>query len=106
MKPRPKNWKTAVIDATEILESKELKDYDFGTVDIEEVQICELGVKEVDGEIRYKSVGGFSLTIDDGCDRWNERLKTTFRGGSKGYIECSKLLEAKSNRDNKCLIYR
>lgn len=62
MKPRPKNRYTAVIDATELFESEEIKEYDFGDVDIEEVQICEMGVKEVDGEIRYKSVGGFSLT--------------------------------------------
>ena len=61
MKPRPKKRHAAVIDATELLESEELKAYDFGEVDIEEVQICEMGVKEVDGEIRYKSVGGFSL---------------------------------------------
>lgn len=61
MKPRPKKRYAAVIDATELLESEELKTYDFGEVDIEEVQICEMGVKEVDGEIRYKSVGGFSL---------------------------------------------
>ena len=61
MKPRPKKRYAAVIDATELLESEELKAYDFGEVDIEEVQICEMGVKEVDGEIRYKSVGGFSL---------------------------------------------
>ena len=61
MKPRPKKY-AAVIDATELFESEEIKEYDFGEVDIEEVQICEMGVKDVDGEIRYKSVGGFSLT--------------------------------------------
>ena len=62
MKPRPQKKYAAVIDATELFESEELKEYDFGEVDIEEVQICEMGVKEVDGEIRYKNVGGFSLT--------------------------------------------
>ena len=61
MKPRPKKKYAAVIDATELFESEEVKEYDFGDVDIEEVQICEMGVKDVDGEIRYKSVGGFSL---------------------------------------------
>jgi len=61
MKPRPRR-RNVSIDATEIFENEELKDYDFGEVDIEEVQICEMGVKEVNGEIRYKSVGGFSLT--------------------------------------------
>jgi hypothetical protein len=62
MKPRPKKYSASRLDATEILESEELKEYDFGQVEIEEVQICEMGVKEVEGEIRYKSVGGFSLT--------------------------------------------
>ena len=62
MKPRPRNKFAAVIDATGLFECEEIKEYDFGDVDIEEVQICEMGVKEVDGEIRYKSVGGFSLT--------------------------------------------
>jgi len=80
MKPRPKNRYGAVIDATELLESDDLNAYDFGEVDIEEVQICEMGVKEVDGEIRYKSIGGFSLVsgeeqshdvvIGDLNDRW------------------------------------
>jgi len=50
-----------VIDATEIFGSEELKNFDFGEVDIEQVQICEMGAKDVDGEIRYKSVGGFKL---------------------------------------------
>ena len=62
MKPRPKKKYSAVIDATELFESEQIKEYDFGEVDIEEVQICEMGVKEVNGEIRYRSVGGFSLT--------------------------------------------
>jgi len=62
MKPRPKKKYAAVIDATELFESEEIKEYDFGEVDIEEVQVCEMGVKDVNGEIRYKSVGGFSLT--------------------------------------------
>ena len=61
MKPRPRRRQDAVIDVTELFNSKEIKEFDFGEVDIEEVQICEMGVKEVDGEIRYKSVGGFSL---------------------------------------------
>jgi hypothetical protein len=62
MKPRPKNrYGANVIDAEALLASEELNAYDFGEVDIEEVQICEMGVKEVDGEIRYKSVGEFSL---------------------------------------------
>jgi hypothetical protein len=61
MKPRPKKKYAAVIDATELFESEEIKEYDFGEVDIEEVQICEMGVKDVDGEIRYRSVGEFSL---------------------------------------------
>jgi hypothetical protein len=65
MKPRPKKRNAAVIDATELLESEELHAYDFGEVDIDKVQICEMGVKEVDGEIRYKSVGGFSLSSAD-----------------------------------------
>jgi hypothetical protein len=63
MKPRPKRSES-FLDATDILGS-ELKDYDFGIVDIEEVQICEMGVKEFDGEIRYKSVGGFSMNVDE-----------------------------------------
>lgn len=62
MKPRPRKKYAAVIDATELFESEQIKEYDFGEVEIEEVQICEMGAKEVDGEIRYKSVGGFSLT--------------------------------------------
>jgi hypothetical protein len=62
MKPRPKKHFASRLDATEIFESEELREYDFGQVEIEEVQICEMGVKEVEGEIRYKSVGGFSLT--------------------------------------------
>jgi hypothetical protein len=62
MKPRPKQRYSAIIDATEILESEGLKDYDFGEVDVDEVQICEMGAKEVDGEIRYRSVGRFSLS--------------------------------------------
>jgi hypothetical protein len=70
MKPRPKNRHEAVIDATALFESEDIKDYDFGEVDIEEVQICEMGVKEVDGEIRYKSVGGFSFmsTTEESAD--------------------------------------
>ena len=50
-----------MIDATEMLNSVELKDFDFEEVDIEEVQICEMGVKDVDGELRYRSAGGFQL---------------------------------------------
>jgi hypothetical protein len=65
MKPRPRKKSHAAIDATELFESEELKEYDFGNVDIDQVQICEMGVKEVDGEIRYKSVGGFSLSTSD-----------------------------------------
>jgi len=66
MKPRPTKRKAAMLDATEIFDTEQLKDYDFGEVHIEEVQICEMGVKEVEGEIRYKSVGGFNLTsIED-----------------------------------------
>lgn len=65
MKPRPRKRYAAVIDATELLDSEELSAYDFGEVDIEEVQICEMGVKEVDGEIRYESVGGFSLVFGE-----------------------------------------
>jgi hypothetical protein len=60
MKPRPRG-REGRIDATEIFESDGLKNYDFGDVNIEEVQICEMGVKVVDGEIRYKSIGGFNL---------------------------------------------
>jgi hypothetical protein len=62
MKPRPKTYAASRLDATEIFDSEELREYDFGEVEIEEAQICEMGVKEVEGEIRYKSVGGFSLT--------------------------------------------
>jgi len=62
LKPRPKKRYKALIDATEILESEGLKDYDFGEVDVDQVQICEMGAKQVDGEIRYRSVGGFSLS--------------------------------------------
>jgi hypothetical protein len=62
MKPRPKKRPDQKIDATELFETEQIKDFDFGQVEIEEVQICEMGVKEVDGEIRYKSVGGISLT--------------------------------------------
>jgi hypothetical protein len=65
MKPRPRKKWHAAIDATELFESKELKEYDFGNVDIDQVQICEMGVKEVDGGICYKSVGGFSLSTSD-----------------------------------------
>jgi hypothetical protein len=61
MRPRPRNRNGAAVDAEELLASRELGAYDFGEVDIEEVQICEMGVKEVDGEVRYRSVGGFSL---------------------------------------------
>jgi hypothetical protein len=61
MRPRPRNRNGAAVDAEELLASEELGAYDFGEVDIEKVQICEMGVKEVDGEVRYKSVGGFSL---------------------------------------------
>jgi hypothetical protein len=69
MRPRPRKKWHAVIDATELFESQELKEFDFGDVDIDQVQICEMGVKEVDGEIRYKSVGGFSLsTLDEGVE--------------------------------------
>ena len=62
MKPRPKKRPDQKIDATEVFETEQIKEFDFGQVEIEEVQICEMGVKEVDGEIRYKSVGGISLT--------------------------------------------
>ena len=62
MKPRPKKRPDQKIDATELFETDQIKEFDFGQVEIEEVQICEMGVKEVDGEIRYKSVGGISLT--------------------------------------------
>jgi hypothetical protein len=62
MKPRPKKRPDQKIDATELFETEQIKEFDFGQVEIEEVQICEMGVKEVDGEIRYKSVGGISLT--------------------------------------------
>ena len=62
MKPRPKKYSRSRLDATDIFDSEELREYDFGHVDIEEVQICEMGVKKVEGEIRYKSVGGFKLT--------------------------------------------
>ncbi len=65
MRPRPRNRNGAVIDAEGLLATEELGAYDFGEVNIEEVQICEMGVKEVDGEIRYKSVGGFSLVSGD-----------------------------------------
>ena len=65
MRPRPKNRNGAVINAELLLATEELGAYDFGEVDIEEVQICEMGVKEVDGEIRYKSVGGFSLVSEE-----------------------------------------
>jgi len=34
-----------MLDATEIFDTEQLKDYDFGEVHIEEVQICEMGVK-------------------------------------------------------------
>ena len=61
MKPRPKRRYMQKIDATELFETEQIKEFDFGEVDIEEVQICELGVKQLDGEIRYKSVGGISL---------------------------------------------
>jgi len=64
-KPRPRSRYRAVIDATTLFENAEIKDYDFGECDVEEVQICEMGVKEVEGEIRYKSVGGFGLTTMD-----------------------------------------
>lgn len=59
-----------MIDATVLFESEDIKEYNFGEVDIEEVQICEMGVKEVDGELRYKSVGGFSLisTTEEAAD--------------------------------------
>ena len=67
MKPRANKRKAAMLDATEIFDTEQLKDYDFGEVHIEEVQICKMGVQEVEGEIRYKSVGGFNLTsIEDG----------------------------------------
>lgn len=69
MKPRPKKRYEAIIDATEIFEEEGLKDFEFGEVDVEEVQICEMGVKDVDGEVRYKSVGGFSLN-------WLEEVRT------------------------------
>lgn len=69
MRPRPKKPRAAVIDATDLFESTEIKEFDFGDVDVEEVQICEMGVKEVDGEIRYKSVGEFNLTSLEGNER-------------------------------------
>jgi len=65
MRPRPKNKYKTAIDATEIFESELLKDFDFGEVHINEVQICEMGAKLVDGEIRYRSVGEFKLGITD-----------------------------------------
>ena len=49
-----------MIDGTEIFESEMLKDFDFGDVDIEQVQLCEMGVQRVQGEMRYKSVGELS----------------------------------------------
>jgi hypothetical protein len=65
MKPRPKKKWHATIDATELFESQTLKEFDFGDVDINQVQICEMGVKEVDGDIRYRSIGGFSLSTSN-----------------------------------------
>jgi hypothetical protein len=62
MRPRPKKRYQQVIDGSELFESEEIKEFDFGEVEIEEVQICEMGVKEVDGEIRYKSIGAIGLT--------------------------------------------
>ena len=62
LRPRPKErYKRTLIDASEIFRSQELKEYDFGQVDITEVQICEMGVKLIDGQMRYKSVGGINL---------------------------------------------
>ena len=66
MKPRPRKRYATIIDATELFESEQLRNFEFGEVDVEEVQVCEMGVKDVDGEIRYKSVGGFNLTAPDG----------------------------------------
>jgi hypothetical protein len=65
MKPRPKKRWQAAIDATQLFELDALKEYDFGQVELDQVQICEMGAKEVEGEIRYKSVGGFSLSTSD-----------------------------------------
>ena len=65
MRPRPKKRYSAVIYATALFDNAEIKEYEFGECEVEEVQICEMGVKEVDGEIRYKSVGGVSLTPMD-----------------------------------------
>jgi hypothetical protein len=88
MKPRPKKRKAGVLDATEIFESEELKEYDFGEAHIEEVQICEMGVKEVEGEIRYKSVGGFSLTSMEAEERVDvivaSKGETAAEGGTRG----------------------
>jgi hypothetical protein len=57
------------MDATGIFESEVLKDYDFGEVYIEEVQICEMGVQPVEGEIRYKSVGKCQFASSAGVFR-------------------------------------
>lgn len=90
MRPRPRNRKAGFLDATEIFESEELKEYDFGDVHIEEVQICEMGVKEVEGEIRYKSVGGFSLISAeveqnvDGVVASEDEITTVSKDGEMG----------------------
>jgi hypothetical protein len=65
MKPRPKKRWQAAIDATPLFELDALRDYDFGQVELDQVQICEMGAKEVEGDLRYKSVGGFSLSTSD-----------------------------------------
>jgi hypothetical protein len=65
LKPRPKKRWQAAIDATPLFELDALREYDFGQVEIDQVQICEMGAKEVEGEIRYKSAGGFSLSTSD-----------------------------------------
>jgi hypothetical protein len=85
MKPRPKKFSSSRLDATEIFDFEELREYDFGHVEIEEVQICEMGVKEVEGEIRYKSVEGFSLTSMEVEEKGDVVLanKNELEGGNK-----------------------
>jgi len=49
------------VDANSILQSEELKNYDFGEVDVAEVQLSEMKMNSSLEEWRYKNVGGFSL---------------------------------------------
>jgi hypothetical protein len=49
------------VDANSILQSEELKNYDFGEVDVAEVQLSEMKMNPSLEEWRYKNVGGFSL---------------------------------------------